>query len=136
METFVLGPKLLARDEPLLATFQSYKHLILFFRLTVTSIIRPKFRCSPSCSGCASNLATKHKALSHHTSFHRRVPSAGCCATPPSWSHNTCGARQMPADKPGGGAPAQRTPHIPALTKLSSCHSFHTIHYNKCTELL
>ena len=136
METLILGPKLFSRDEPLPATFQSYKHLTLSFELIVTAIIWPKFRCSPSRSGCASSLAMEHAALSHHKTFHRRVPSAGCCATPPSWSHDMRGARHTSADEAGGGAPAQRTPQVPAHTKLSSHYSFHTIHYSKCIELL
>lgn len=39
--------KALTRDEPLLATFQSYKHLTLLFGLIVTSIVWPKFQMFP-----------------------------------------------------------------------------------------
>lgn len=126
----LLGWKLLAMDEPLLAIHQSYKHLPGISALTATPIILPNCRYSPSSrSGCASSPVTEQAALSH------------LVTTGPPWL--TAAPHHQPGPMTGvfAGIPVQTRPVeasqcVQAHSKLFSHNPFHKECYWKSAELL
>lgn len=98
----LLGWKLLAVDEPLLAIHQSYKHLPGISALTAIPIISPNGRYSPSHRGVQ---AAPWQNRQHCPILWPQAPLADCCTTPPAWSHDRRVCRHTCTDKGSGGVP-------------------------------
>lgn len=125
MKMLLLGRKLLAVDEPLLAIHQSYKHLPGISALTAIPIILPNGRYSLSHRGVQAAPWQNRQCCPISWP---QAPLAACCTTPPAWSHDRRVCRHTCTDKGSGGVPMCFSTQQAFLTQSS----LQSICYWKC----